>query len=63
MTEYRVSWTIDIDAASAVKAAREALRIQRDPMSIATIFDVCLVDDKGHPRMPIWTVDLLEKEE
>jgi hypothetical protein len=37
---YRVTWTIDIDAKSPKAAAKEALRIQRDPESIATHFEV-----------------------
>ncbi|SRR5579885_1513013 len=38
--EYRVSWKIDLDADSPEQAARAALRIQRDPTSIATVFEV-----------------------
>lgn len=37
---YRVSWSIDIEAESPLEATREALAIQRDPESIATVFDV-----------------------
>jgi len=37
---YRVSWVIDIEADSAEEAAREALAIQRDPQSLATVFTV-----------------------
>lgn len=37
---YRVYWEIDIDATSPEAAAREALAIQRDPASTATVFDV-----------------------
>ena len=37
---YRVTWTIDIDAHSFSAAARKALKIHRNPDSIATIFDV-----------------------
>lgn len=40
MAEYRITWTIDVTADTAEDAAREALRIQRDPQSIATVFDV-----------------------
>lgn len=40
MTSYRVTWTIDVDAENATAAAREALEIQRDPNSIATVFEV-----------------------
>lgn len=40
MTEYRVSWEIELDAESAIDAARLALEIQRDPESKATVFTV-----------------------
>lgn len=40
MTTYRVVWEIDIEADDPRTAAREALRIQRDPRSIATVFNV-----------------------
>lgn len=55
--EYRVIWEIDIKADSAEGAAREALKIQRDPDSIATVFDVTSED--GETRR----VDLTEIEE
>lgn len=44
MPEYLVSWNINISAANAQEAAAEALRIQREPESIATVF---LVKDKA----------------
>jgi len=37
---FRVTWEIDIDAASPREAAEKALHIQRDPNSIATVFAV-----------------------
>jgi len=40
MPDYRVRWEIDIDAESYQEAAEAALAIQRDPASIATVFDV-----------------------
>lgn len=40
MTEYRVTWTIDIEAGSPIEAADKALDVQRDRMSIATVFEV-----------------------
>ena len=49
---YRVVWEIDIEAVSALLAAQQALRIQRDPQSSATVFDVTGPD--GHTK----TVDL-----
>jgi hypothetical protein len=38
-TEYRVGWCIDVQADSHEEAARKALAIQRDPESIATVFE------------------------
>ena len=40
MSIMRVTWEIDIDADSPLEAANMALKIQRDPMSIATCFIV-----------------------
>jgi hypothetical protein len=40
MTTYTVIWEIDVDADTHEDAAREALHIQRDPESIATVFFV-----------------------
>lgn len=40
MQRFRVRWEIDIAAENEIDASVEALRIQRDPESIATIFDV-----------------------
>ena len=37
---YRVVWTIDLDATSPEVAAEMARDIQRDPASIATVFEV-----------------------
>ena len=38
--EFRVRWEIDLTADSPEAAARQALEIQRDPGSFATIFEV-----------------------
>ena len=40
MTEYLVSWLINIDANTPEEAAAKAREIQLDPHSMATIFDV-----------------------
>lgn len=40
MTEYTVSWEIDIEADNSDEAAQQALDIQRDSNSTATIFYV-----------------------
>jgi hypothetical protein len=37
---YRVTWEIDLDAASPRASAEKALEIQRDSESIATVFSV-----------------------
>ena len=37
---FRVGWHIDVDAETPQDAARKALKIQRDPNSIATVFHV-----------------------
>lgn len=37
---YRVMWEIDIDADTPQEAAEQALAIQRNPESIATVFSV-----------------------
>jgi hypothetical protein len=36
----RVRWEIDVDARTSREAARKVLAIQRDPGSMATVFDV-----------------------
>jgi len=43
----RVSWQIDTDADSPVDAARKALAVQRNPDSIATVFEVTDEDGKS----------------
>lgn len=39
-THYRITWEVDIEAYSPEDAARQALSMQRDPESIATVFQV-----------------------
>ena len=46
--QYKVIWEIDLDAESFEDAARQALEIQRDPMSNATCFTV--TDETGTCR-------------
>jgi hypothetical protein len=64
MGYYKVTWTIDVEADTPEKAAIQALQIQRDPNSIATVFqvltpsthnsyyvqnvDVSALDEEGH---------------
>jgi len=40
MSKFRVMWGLEIDAPSPAHAADEALKIQRDPESIATVFAI-----------------------
>jgi hypothetical protein len=40
MAEYLVTWKIEVAADSPEDAALQALEIQRDPESMATVFDV-----------------------
>ena len=37
---YKVKWVVDVYARTAREAARKAQRMQRDPESTATIFQV-----------------------
>lgn len=38
--EYLVTWDIEITAENPIEAARQALAVQRDPSSMATVFHV-----------------------
>lgn len=57
---YRVIWMIDIEAESPQEAAAEALKIQRDPDSTATSFDVMIPPQYPDIEAKIVTVDLEE---
>lgn len=54
---YLVNWPIDIWAETPEDAATQAMKIQRDPKSIAKVFDV--KDDDGK----ITTIDLQDDPE
>lgn len=54
---YNVIWEIDIDASSAKEAAEKALEIQRDPESIAMVFQI-----KSSAMKEPKIVDLLKKK-
>ena len=41
MSDFLVRWEINIEADSPREAAENALEIQRDSSSIATVFNVC----------------------
>ena len=55
MPTYYVTWEIDLDAPDPRSAAEQALRIQRDSHSIATVF---LVLEKGQPSSLVERIDL-----
>jgi hypothetical protein len=57
MAEYKVTWTMELDAESHLDAAQLALSIHRDPHSEATCFWVEKVStgEKEH-------IDLLEDD-
>ena len=42
----RVVWTVDVEAATPREAAQKALEMQRDPDSLATVFDVVYGDSE-----------------
>lgn len=55
---YEVAWTIDIYADDPDEAAAKALEIQRDPESIATVFEVHdTVSDEVHTIDVDWERD------
>ena len=60
--QYRVRWEIDVEAKDKRDAAKEALKIQRDPESCALYFevsgDVSILD---HSRIAWTIVDLQER--
>lgn len=43
---YHVTWVIDIDARSPKEAVQKARKIQLDPESIATVFEVYKIPKK-----------------
>jgi hypothetical protein len=47
MTEYRVTWKIDVEADSHEAAAQIALDVQRDSASTATVFIVRAGRERG----------------
>ena len=53
--DYLVIWEIDLKAESPREAAQQALEIQRDPESIATVFTVISEDFRAKK------IDLMEE--
>lgn len=59
MKEYLVRWEVQVAADSPREAARLAQVMQRDPASLATVFEVLEV---AYAQNSLW-VDLAEPEE
>ncbi len=57
MREYHVNWEIELTAENHADAARLALKIQRDPSSLATVFKVIGEGDEDQTD-----IDLAELE-
>lgn len=57
---YRVAWEIDVEASSIEEAAQQAISIQRDPDSTATVFTVTWTgaDEYGNACTGTSTIDL-----
>ena len=55
---YRVNWQIDIEAKTPRKAAKKALKIQRNKKSIATVFDVARTEIVGGRLVPVNRVEI-----
>jgi len=63
MPTYRVIWIIEIEAESAVAAAKQARDVQRDPKSLAALFEVTewpSTDMQSGRSAPRIAVDLAE---
>ena len=63
MPTYRVIWIIEIEAESAVAAANQARDVQRDPKSLAALFEVTewpSMDMQSGRSAPRIAVDLAE---
>jgi hypothetical protein len=54
--QFKVTWGIHVDALSFEDAARQALVIQRDPESIATVFEV-FADDQSSQVIDLLQID------
>jgi hypothetical protein len=55
---FKVTWEIELDAESAADAARAALKIQRDPDSSATVFNVENVKTKEIEEIDLFYMDI-----
>ena len=53
MTDYRVTWEIDVDAENPWEAAKKAREMQQDPESTALVFDVRQIVRKPDPPVSV----------
>ena len=61
--EYWVRWEINVEADSSEDAAAKALEIQRDPESLAVVFDVRAIETMLSDGGAKWvTVDVAERK-
>lgn len=54
---YRVIWEIDVDADSPTGAAKEALKIQRDKNSTASVFEVIEHESDEYETVDVFLVE------
>jgi hypothetical protein len=57
MPEFRVTWACDIDAATAVEAARKAVEMIADPKSIAHCFHTRTKDQRDGRHVDLDQID------
>lgn len=66
MPDYLVLWQIHITADNPIEAAKQCLEIQRDPESIATVFQVQEISHLNNPikyeTIDLSNIDILTKE-
>jgi hypothetical protein len=62
-TLWRVTWEIDLEAATAREAAEKALEIHRRPTSIATVFEVYRLGHKNRRLGKVEKIDLTSDDE
>ncbi|MCQ8773106.1 hypothetical protein [Streptomyces telluris] len=55
MPNFTVVWEIDLDAHGHADAVHQALAIQRDPQSSATVFTVHGTDNTAHLDLDPWS--------
>jgi hypothetical protein len=58
MPEHLVTWTINVDGTDLLRIAQQCLEMQRDPHSIATVFEVQEIEGEGR----LFRVDLSTNE-